>query len=75
MNDNKKSKFHARTEEQIIYGKCLLPFSPASFFVLSAMKERKYQNNYFFPPYERVKFSPQIKGKTQTGGVQDQVAE
>jgi len=48
MNDNNKSKFHARTEQQIKYGECQLLFSPASFFVPSAMKERKYQNKYFF---------------------------
>lgn len=56
MNDNNKSKFHARTEQQIKYGECQLPFSPAYFLVPSAMKESEYQNHYFFS-YERVKFS------------------
>jgi len=75
MNNNNKTKFHARrTEEQIQYGECLLSFSPASFFVPSASKESKSQNYYFFC-IRVLNLIAQIKGITQAGGVQDQVAE
>lgn len=45
---------HEKTEEQIKYVECLLPFRPASSVVPSAMKERRDQNNYLCSSYESV---------------------